>query len=163
MWAQTTVFKMGSLVFIIHSFVVSCFLLFITFYEFVQYYSYYKFTFGSDTLTSYDYIVGKISTHVYSLLCVINYFCINKVGSGPAGSTVALRLAEGGKYTVLLLEAGAYGNFVYDIPVLGPALHSSNLDWKYFSEPQKHSCRSLNDNVSPLLSRKLHIYLLFLW
>ena len=64
------------------------------------------------------------------------------VGAGTAGCAVANRLAENGKYTVLLLEAGGAQDALYtDIPGLFLEIPSRRpgLIWPYYDEPQKNA------------------------
>ena len=63
------------------------------------------------------------------------------VGAGTAGCAVANRLAENGKYTVLLLEAGGAQDAIYnDIPGMFSYIASNRpgLIWQYYNEPQRN-------------------------
>lgn len=59
------------------------------------------------------------------------------VGAGSAGSALAYRLSESGRYTVLVLEAG--GGDIHpwvQMPIgYGKAYYDSSINWKYTSEP----------------------------
>lgn len=60
------------------------------------------------------------------------------IGSGSAGGVLATRLSEGGRYTVLCLEAGVKGaRYIWTRPPLGVAFLVDNptTDWRYTSEP----------------------------
>ena len=62
------------------------------------------------------------------------------VGAGSAGCTLANRLTESGKHSVLLLEAGAsHGGMFSDMP-LGFArfMHSRKFNWLYRAENEPH-------------------------
>ena len=64
------------------------------------------------------------------------------VGAGTAGCAVANRLAENGKYTVLLLEAGGAQDAIYnDIPGKFSDIFSRRpgLAWSYYNEPAKNA------------------------
>ncbi|MFT3816528.1 MAG: GMC family oxidoreductase N-terminal domain-containing protein [Rubrivivax sp.] len=69
------------------------------------------------------------------------------VGSGSAGGIVAARLSEGGRYTVLCLEAGEKGaNYIWTRPPMGVAFMIDNpaVNWRYQSQPNEtHGGRSL--------------------
>lgn len=60
------------------------------------------------------------------------------IGGGTSGLTVASRLSEDPRNTVLVLEAG--GNHLTDPRVVIPALcmqaHGSDLDWQFITVPQ---------------------------
>ncbi|WP_417712492.1 GMC family oxidoreductase [Roseibium aggregatum] len=58
------------------------------------------------------------------------------VGAGSAGSVLADRLSEDGKYTVCLLEAGGSDlNFWIWMPIgYGKAFYSRNINWMYHTE-----------------------------
>ncbi|MBL8704462.1 MAG: GMC family oxidoreductase N-terminal domain-containing protein [Rhodospirillales bacterium] len=59
------------------------------------------------------------------------------VGAGSAGSIVAARLSEGGRHSVLLLEAGGTDKrFWVQVPLgYGRIWHDERVNWKYWSEP----------------------------
>ncbi|XP_018332923.1 glucose dehydrogenase [FAD, quinone]-like isoform X2 [Agrilus planipennis] len=79
---------------------------------------------------------------------IINEFDYIVVGSGSAGSIVALRLAENSNNTVLVLEAGICAGILFDIPGLTPLLQKSLVDWHYSTVPQKHGGWALKNNIS---------------
>jgi choline dehydrogenase len=59
------------------------------------------------------------------------------VGAGSAGCVVAARLAESGRHSVLLLEAGGPDtNEAIHVPIAGSSLFRTEYDWAYESEPQ---------------------------
>lgn len=60
------------------------------------------------------------------------------VGAGSAGCVVASRLAESGKYTVALIEAGGSDrNFWVRTPLgFGKLYNETSLNWNYDSEPE---------------------------
>lgn len=61
------------------------------------------------------------------------------IGAGSAGSVLANRLSESGKYTVLLLEAGGKDNDMnMKIPAGFPKLYKTKHDWDYQTTPQEH-------------------------
>ena len=59
------------------------------------------------------------------------------VGAGSAGSVLADRLSEDGKYTVCLLEAGGSDlNFWIWMPIgYGKAFYNASINWMYRTEP----------------------------
>lgn len=73
---------------------------------------------------------------------------LNAVGAGSAGAVVANRLSENPHIKVLLLEAGGYENWQSEIPIMASRLQMTAQDWKYYTEPQKHSCFALKENRS---------------
>ena len=64
------------------------------------------------------------------------YFDYIIVGSGSSGATLATRICENGKFTVLLLEAGGKPDSIwFKIPLgIGKVLHNDKYVWKFFSE-----------------------------
>ena len=62
------------------------------------------------------------------------------VGAGSAGCTLANRLTESGKHSVLLLEAGAsHGGLFSDMPSgFARFMHSRKFNWLYRAENEPH-------------------------
>ena len=62
------------------------------------------------------------------------------IGSGSAGSAMAARLSEDGKYSVLVLEYGGTdaGPFIQMPGALSYPMNMPRYDWGYFSEPEPH-------------------------
>jgi len=62
------------------------------------------------------------------------------VGAGSAGSTLANRLTEDGKYSVLVLEFGGSDRSIYiQMPAaLSIPLNMKAYNWGYWSEPEPH-------------------------
>jgi len=62
------------------------------------------------------------------------------IGSGSAGSTLAYRLSESGKHTVLVLEYGGTdaGPFIQMPAALSYPMNMKTYDWGYQSEPEPH-------------------------
>ncbi|MGQ7932348.1 GMC family oxidoreductase [Paraburkholderia sp. D1E] len=60
------------------------------------------------------------------------------IGAGSAGSVVASRLSESGKYSVLLLEAGGWGkNPWIHIPIgFAKMFSDKSINWAYQTEPE---------------------------
>ncbi|OWF45028.1 uncharacterized protein LOC110457584 [Mizuhopecten yessoensis] len=72
------------------------------------------------------------------------------VGAGSAGSVIATRLSEDRGSNVLLLEAGGREeeNPLISVPAAAMDVQKSEQDWQYFTEPQKHACKAMNENRS---------------
>ena len=62
------------------------------------------------------------------------------VGAGSAGSVLANRLTEDGKFSVLLLEAGGSDlNFLIQVPIgYGKVFYDEKVNWKYVTEPDPY-------------------------
>ena len=71
------------------------------------------------------------------------------VGAGSAGSVIANRLTEDEDVNVLLIEAGGseLSNDNIRVPLHAGNLQLSNEDWAYYTVPQKHSHRAMNEQV----------------
>lgn len=59
------------------------------------------------------------------------------IGAGSAGATLAARLSESGRHSVLLLEAGGSDDrFWIKVPIgYGRLYYDASLNWKYTTEP----------------------------
>jgi choline dehydrogenase-like flavoprotein len=69
------------------------------------------------------------------------------VGAGTAGNTIAARLSEIPDIKVLLIEAGAYENYIMDIPLLVHFLQLNNdINWKHRTKSSNKYCLGMNDN-----------------
>lgn len=70
------------------------------------------------------------------------------VGAGSAGSAIASRLSEEGKWRILLIEAGSDPPMEANIPGLFPAAIGTKYDWKYHTERSQKACRGLREGKS---------------
>ena len=62
------------------------------------------------------------------------------IGSGSAGSAMAYRLSESGRYSVMVLEYGGTdaGPFIQMPAALSYPMNMARYDWGYKSEPEPH-------------------------
>ncbi|XP_050514287.1 glucose dehydrogenase [FAD, quinone]-like [Diabrotica virgifera virgifera] len=67
------------------------------------------------------------------------------VGAGAAGCVLANRLSEIDSWSVLLLEAGGVPNSFSDIPIFPGYLQNSEMNWGYYTAPQKYACQGMNN------------------
>ena len=74
------------------------------------------------------------------------------VGAGSAGCVVANGLSEDGASRVAVLEAGADEDATPDVhlPYKFVDLVRGQADWAYYTVPQEHCCKGLQENVSHL-------------
>ncbi|CAC5376119.1 Glucose dehydrogenase [FAD, quinone],Choline dehydrogenase, mitochondrial,Oxygen-dependent choline dehydrogenase [Mytilus coruscus] len=79
------------------------------------------------------------------------YFSIlYTLGAGSAGAVIANRLSEDENVTVLLLEAGGSEldhNYI-KVPLATPLLQETDIDWSYYTIPQKASCKAMKEQRS---------------
>lgn len=69
------------------------------------------------------------------------------VGAGAAGAVVAARLSEIPCVSVLLLEAGKPTPLLTEVPAVARAFFYSDIDWKFTTTPQRHTCSSQINRV----------------
>ncbi|XP_050514286.1 glucose dehydrogenase [FAD, quinone]-like [Diabrotica virgifera virgifera] len=65
------------------------------------------------------------------------------IGAGAAGAVLANRLSEIYSWRILLLEAGGNSNKFSEIPQLIANLRRTDMNWGYFSTPQKTCCQGM--------------------
>ncbi|XP_072397272.1 glucose dehydrogenase [FAD, quinone]-like [Diabrotica undecimpunctata] len=65
------------------------------------------------------------------------------IGAGAAGAVLANRLSEVYSWRILLLEAGGKSNKFSEIPPLIANLRRTDMNWGYFSTPQKTCCQGM--------------------
>lgn len=69
------------------------------------------------------------------------------VGAGAAGAVVANRLSEIKDWSVLVLEAGGYGNDFTKIPDMYWPSEFTRFNWGYNSTPQRTACLGRLENA----------------
>nr|XP_015834777.1 PREDICTED: glucose dehydrogenase [FAD, quinone] [Tribolium castaneum] len=67
------------------------------------------------------------------------------VGAGSCGSVLATRLTEISDWKILVLEAGGEENDFSNIPANFLFLQFSDMNWGYYSTPQKNCCLGMKD------------------
>ncbi|XP_014208424.1 glucose dehydrogenase [FAD, quinone] [Copidosoma floridanum] len=67
------------------------------------------------------------------------------IGGGSAGATVASRLSEDNRFTVLLIEAGLDEPTGTQIPSFFFNFLGSSIDWKYSTESEDEACLNKED------------------
>lgn len=69
------------------------------------------------------------------------------VGSGPAGCVLGNRLSEGGKFSVLILEAGGTESpITSDLPISSPNLQTTSFNWGYSTTVQDRACLGMGNS-----------------
>jgi len=71
------------------------------------------------------------------------------VGGGSAGATLAARLSEDPDKRVLLLEAGGSETLYSDMPIMAGSLQLTDMNWAYFTEPQKECAHGMKGRRVP--------------
>ena len=67
------------------------------------------------------------------------------IGGGSGGSTVAGRLSEDKKFSVLLVEAGLDEPVWTKVPSFFFNYLHSDIDWQYQTESEEHACLNKKD------------------
>lgn len=67
------------------------------------------------------------------------------IGGGSGGATVASRLSEEKRFSVLLLEAGLDEPTGTQIPSFFFNFLGSDIDWKYSTESEDEACLNKDD------------------
>uniref|UniRef100_T1J043 Glucose-methanol-choline oxidoreductase N-terminal domain-containing protein n=1 Tax=Strigamia maritima TaxID=126957 RepID=T1J043_STRMM len=98
-----------------------------------------------------------VITFIFSTLDLILSSCLDNdvfdyiiVGSGSSGGVVATRLSENANSRVLLIEAGGEPLAISEIPLISFKAQGSEMDWNYFTEPQKHCCKVYKGQKIPM-------------
>ncbi|XP_069180994.1 glucose dehydrogenase [FAD, quinone] isoform X2 [Procambarus clarkii] len=95
-------------------------------------------------------VIREAGEHVYDASArLIDQYDFVVVGGGSAGCAVATRLAEIGKWKVLLLEAGGTPPPESHVPGLHQLLLLGDHDWKYYSAPHKNIFFGFTGNRTP--------------
>ncbi|CAH4036423.1 unnamed protein product [Pieris brassicae] len=69
------------------------------------------------------------------------------VGAGSAGCVLAHRLSEIKHWKILLLEAGNEEPNITSVPSAALALATTNVDWAYYTQPNKTTCLAQKGQV----------------
>ncbi|KAL4232989.1 hypothetical protein ACF0H5_007676 [Mactra antiquata] len=79
------------------------------------------------------------------------------VGGGASGCVLASRLSEDPRLSILLLEAGGEetDNMWNHVPLWNPTEHGSNVDWGYYTRPQKYACKSFKNRKCQFAQAKI--------
>ncbi|XP_043257477.1 glucose dehydrogenase [FAD, quinone]-like isoform X2 [Colletes gigas] len=69
------------------------------------------------------------------------------LGSGSAGSVIANRLSENGRWSVLVLEAGPDEPEISDVPAMISVVQGNiKYDWQFRTEPSKDYCQAFQNH-----------------
>ncbi|XP_057669064.1 glucose dehydrogenase [FAD, quinone]-like [Diorhabda carinulata] len=77
------------------------------------------------------------------------------VGAGSAGCSLANRLTEDEKWSVLLIEAGNYPSITSEVPAFYRLLVGSEEDWKFVLEKDEKACKSFEGERCTLSKGKV--------
>lgn len=108
----------------------------------------FSFLICTVTATYYDEITGQslLGSH-FGIIGFDASFDYVVIGGGTAGLTIATRLAESGRFSVAVIEAGGFaetdngnltsipGNAAYYVGSV-PGQRNPLIDWEIYTEPQ---------------------------
>ncbi|KAJ3647816.1 hypothetical protein Zmor_019674 [Zophobas morio] len=77
------------------------------------------------------------------------------IGAGTAGAVVATRLSENPKLRIAVIEAGGEESDFSKIPNMAFNLQFSDMNWGYYSTPQKNCCLGMNNQQCMVPSGKV--------